>query len=167
MMIKLGIVGTKKSGKTTVIEELVGHLSGKGYRVATIKHTSHRHRFDTPGKDSYRHREAGAGLTIAVSDNEIAVFTTPDLLDPEQIQDLTHGQFDILLIEGNRFADHPKILVTRNPENLWDEMPRNIMATIGPERIDNVAAHFEEDDYDGLASFIVSRMLKDKTETSG
>jgi molybdopterin-guanine dinucleotide biosynthesis protein B len=166
-MVKLGIVGTKKSGKTTVIEKLVGHLSGRGYRVATTKHTSHRHRFDTPGKDSYRHRESGAAMTIAVSDNEMAVFTTPDILDPVQIQGLAQGKFDIWLVEGFRFADHPKILVTRNPEKPWDEMPPNIVATIGPERIDGVPEHFEADDYDGLASFIIDTMLTKESGISG
>jgi molybdopterin-guanine dinucleotide biosynthesis protein B len=165
-MVKLGIVGTRKSGKTTVIENLVGRLSGEGYRVATTKHTSHRHRFDIPGKDSYRHRESGAALTIAVSENEIAVFTTPDNLDPEQVQELTDGNFDIWLVEGFRFADHPKILVTRNPEKLWDEMPRNIVATIGPERFDDVPAHFEADDFAGLAAFVIDNMLSGKTENS-
>lgn len=166
-MVKLGVIGAKKSGKTTVIEGLINHLSGEGYRVATMKHTSHRHQFDTPGKDSYRHRQAGAKLTIAVSDNDIAVFTKPDMLDPGQIQDLTDGQFDIWLIEGFRHADHSKILVTRNPEKLWDEMPRNIVATIGPGRINNVPAHFETDDYDGLASFIIATLLNEKTGNQG
>ncbi len=158
-MIKLGVIGAKKSGKTTVIEGLINHLSGEGYRVATLKHTSHRHQFDTPGKDSYRHRQAGAGLTIAVSDNEIAVFTKPDLLDPGKIQDLTDGQFDIWIIEGYRHADHPKIFVTRNMKKLPEPMPGNIIATIGPERLDNVPAHFEDGDYSGLGAFVISTTI--------
>jgi molybdopterin-guanine dinucleotide biosynthesis protein B len=163
-MLEIGVTGAKKSGKTTAIEGLIHYLSGEGYRVATLKHTSHRHQFDTPGKDSYRHRQAGAGLTIAVSENEIAVFTKPDLLHPGQIHDLTEGQFDIWLIEGFRHADHPKILVTRNMEKLPQPMPGNIIATIGPERIEGVPAHFEDGDYSGLGDFVISTMIDNKKE---
>jgi molybdopterin-guanine dinucleotide biosynthesis protein B len=164
MMIKLGVTGAKKSGKTTVIEGLISYLGDKGYRVATMKHTSHRHQFDTPGKDSYRHRQAGAKLTIAVSDNDIAVFTKPDLVDPGQIQDLTEGQFDIWIIEGFRQADHSKIIVTRNLKGFPETMPTNIIATIGPERVENVPVHFEDGDYVGLGDFVISTMIDNEKE---
>jgi molybdopterin-guanine dinucleotide biosynthesis protein B len=164
-MIKLAIVGAKKSGKTMVMEGLIKYLHGKGYRVATIKHSSHRHRFDIPGKDSYRHREAGAGLTMAVSENEIAVFTRPDLLDAEQVQSLARGRFDIWLIEGKKSSDHAKILVTRKLKEFSEPLPTNVVATIGPERIEGVPAHFESGDYNGLGSYIISAMLDKKMET--
>ena len=59
-MRRIHIIGRKNSGKTTLVVELVQQLSAMGKRVATIKHTHHRHELDVPGKDSYRHREAGA-----------------------------------------------------------------------------------------------------------
>ena len=163
-MLKLAIAGAKKSGKTTVIEGLIGYLAGKGHRVATIKHTSHYHRFDTPGKDSYRHRQAGAGLTVAMSQEEVAIFARPDLLDIRRIQQMTDELFDIWLIEGDLRADNPKILVTRNLEEFSGAMPGNIVATIGPERIDGVSAHFEAGDYEGLGSFVVNSMLDREAE---
>lgn len=162
-MVNIAVVGAKKSGKTAVIEGLIGYLDSKGYRVASIKHTSHRHRFDTPGKDSYRHRQAGAGMTIAMSDEEVAVFARPDLLDTRQIQLVTDEKFDIWLIEGDRRSDHPKILVTQHLKEFPEAMPENIVATIGPERIGGVPAHFETEDYDGLGSFVISTMLDKKS----
>ena len=162
-MVELGIVGAKNSGKTAVIEGLVSYLVGKGHRVGTIKHTSHSHRFDTPGKDSYRHREAGAGLTIAVSDEEVAVFAQPGLLDTRQLRHMTGHQIDIWLIEGDRRAERPKVVVTRHLEELSGGLPENIVATIGPERLGDAPAHFEEGDYDGLGAF-VSTMLDKKSE---
>lgn len=165
-MYKLAVVGAKNSGKTTVIEGLIRHLTAKGYRVATIKHTSHRHRFDTPGKDSYRHREAGADLTVAMSLEEIAVFSQPDSFDVEQFQDTTMGRFDIWLIEGNHQADHPKVLVTRLLRDFADELPNNIIATIGPEQIDDSLPRFEETDYEGLGTFVIKNMLGKKSEIS-
>ncbi|MCP4583104.1 MAG: molybdopterin-guanine dinucleotide biosynthesis protein B [candidate division Zixibacteria bacterium] len=163
-MVKLAIVGAQNSGKTTVIEALIDYLVGKGIRVASIKHTSHRHRFDTPGKDSYRHREAGAGLTVAMSGEEVAVFARPDSLDISLIQDITGEQFDIWLIEGDRTADHPKIVVTRNLKEFGEATPSNLIATIGPEQINESLPHFDTGDYEGLGSFVISTMLDRKTE---
>ncbi len=163
-MVELAVVGAKNSGKTTVIEGLVEYLVGEGYRVATIKHTSHSHRFDKPGKDTYRHRQAGAMLTVAVSKGETAIFAEPDSIDIRQIQNITCQPVDILLIEGDRNADRPKILVTRQMGELSDELPGNIVATIGPERLDNVPTHFEGEDYRGLGSFVINSMTEKKME---
>ena len=163
-MVELAVVGAKKSGKTTVIEGLVSYLVGEGYRVATIKHSTHSHRFDTQGKDSYRHRQAGAGLTVAMSNEEIAMFAQPDLLDVRQLQYMTRQQIDIWLIEGDRSANRPKVLVTRNLKELSDAIPENIVATIGPERLGEVPVHFEEGDYSRLGSFVCGTMFDNKTE---
>jgi molybdopterin-guanine dinucleotide biosynthesis protein B len=163
-MVELAVVGAKKSGKTTVIEGLVGYLVGAGYRVGTIKHTAHSHRFDTRGKDSYRHRRAGAGMTIAVSDEEVAVFARPDLLDTRQLRHMTLRQIDIWLIEGDRHADRPKVLVTRHLDESSDALPENIVATIGPEQLAGVPVHFEAGDYGGLGSFVTGTLLDKRTE---
>ena len=55
-----GVVGWKNNGKTTLVERLVEHLAARGYRVSTVKHAHHEVDLDQPGKDSWRHREAGA-----------------------------------------------------------------------------------------------------------
>ncbi len=147
-----------------MIEGLVSYLASKGYRVATIKHTSHSHQFDTQGKDSYRHREAGAGIAVAVSGEEIAIFAQPDLLDTRQLQHMTEKQIDIWIIEGDQRADRPKILVTRHLKELPDTLLENIVATIGPERFGDVPAHFEAGDHGGLGSFVSSAILEKKAE---
>lgn len=163
-MAELAIVGAKNSGKTTIIEGLVDCLVGEGYRVATIKHTSHSHRFDTPGKDSYRHRQAGARLTVTVSNEEIAIFAQPDVVDIRQVQYMTRQQIDLWLIEGDRYAERPKVLVTRKVKELSGALPENIVATIGPERFGEVPVHFEAEDYGGLGSFVRGTILGEKTE---
>jgi molybdopterin-guanine dinucleotide biosynthesis protein MobB len=158
-VIELGVVGARNSGKTTVIERLVRILVKKGFQVATAKHTSHFHQIDTPGKDSHRHREAGAALTVVISEEEVAVFARPDILDWTRIQELTGRQSDIWLVEGDRRSDRAKVLVTRKLGDLAGPPPKNIIATIGPDRIDGVAAHFESNDVNGLGSFIVDTVL--------
>ncbi|OGL45835.1 MAG: molybdopterin-guanine dinucleotide biosynthesis protein B [Candidatus Schekmanbacteria bacterium RBG_13_48_7] len=158
-MAELGVVGAKNSGKTTVIEGLVKFLVREGYRVATIKHTSHSHRFDTPGKDTYRHRQAGAMLTIAAGKDETAIFAQPDLLDIQQFQSMIHQKIDIWLIEGDRCDSRRKILVARHLSELPKPMPENIIALIGPERLENITVSFEADDFEGLGSFVKSNVL--------
>ncbi len=71
----VSVIGTKKSGKTTTVENLIAELTKRGYRVAAIKHVPERENFtiDTPGKDTYRYAERGAKTVIAVSASEIAV----------------------------------------------------------------------------------------------
>lgn len=160
-MIKLAIVGAKNSGKTTVMEGLVAHLTGLGYRVATVKHTSHRHRFDIPGKDSYRHRQAGAGMTIAVSGEELAVFADSRAIEMRRIQASVEDQFDIWLIEGDHLAvDNPKIFVTRHMEDFSGALPDNIIATIGAERINETLPHFDASDYAALGDFVIETFLE-------
>jgi molybdopterin-guanine dinucleotide biosynthesis protein B len=163
-MVELAVVGAKNSGKTTVIEGLVGYLVANGYRVAAVKHTSHSHRFDTPGKDTFRHREAGAVLTVARSEGETAVFAQPNILDIRQLQDMIDDHVDIWLIEGDRQADRPKILVTRGLDESSEGVPTNIIATIGPKRLAGVPTHFEPGDYGGLGSFVIEAMAKKKAE---
>ena len=163
-LIELAVVGAKNSGKTVVIENLVNYLINKGFRIATIKHTSHSHRFDTPGKDSYRHRQAGARLTIAISEEEVAIFAQPNVLDIRQLKDISRGQIDAWLIEGDLRSDRPKILVTRQMKELPGKLPIGFVATIGPQRLSDVPVHFEESDYDGLGSFIINTVLEKKTE---
>ncbi|MBU8933507.1 MAG: molybdopterin-guanine dinucleotide biosynthesis protein B [candidate division Zixibacteria bacterium] len=163
-MLELGIVGAKNSGKTTVVEKLVCNLEKNGVRTATVKHTSHSHRFDTPGKDSYRHREAGATLTVIVSEEEVAVFARPDTLEWTRIQELTDNQFDIWLVEGERRSDRAKVLVTRELADMERPLPNNIVATIGPERVDKVDKHFEPDDFRALGSFVIDTILNSGKE---
>jgi len=165
-MFELAVVGAKNSGKTTVIEALVRRLTAEGYRVATIKHTSHRHRYDTPGKDSFRHRQAGAALTVAMSEEEIAVFSRPDSFDVETFQHMAENRFDIWLIEGYHLAGYAKIFITRHRHEFSDEMPKNIIASIGPERIDSSLPHFEDEDYEGLGAFVIDKMNEKKSEIS-
>jgi molybdopterin-guanine dinucleotide biosynthesis protein MobB len=158
-VVELGIVGARNSGKTTVIEQLVRNLVENGVRTATAKHTSHSHRFDTPGKDSHRHREAGAALTVVVSEKEMAVFTMRGTLEWARIRELLDRQFDVWLVEGDRRSDRAKVLVTRRLGELAGPLPNNIIATIGPEPVDGVTSHFDSNDVDGLGTFIVDTVL--------
>ena len=73
-MRRIHIIGRKNSGKTSLVVRLVEYYRTAGYRVGTIKHTHHHHELDTPGKDSFRHRQAGASAVGILAPTMNAVF---------------------------------------------------------------------------------------------
>lgn len=110
----IGIVGWKNSGKTTLVIELVHLLTTWGFKVATIKHAHHAFDIDQPGKDSYRHREAGATDVIVASGtrwaqmHELRGEREPELAD---LLPRISPAIDIVLVEGFKRDPHPKIEV--------------------------------------------------------
>lgn len=109
------IVGRQKHGKTTLIEELIRFWRGRGVRVGTIKHTSHIHEFDQPGKDSHRHRVAGAEPVAIVGPEQSAIFlAVPNPSAPlAHVLTLFQDECDIVLIEGHIEGEWPKVEVWR------------------------------------------------------
>ncbi len=166
-MVELGIVGDRNSGKTTLVEALARNLVELGYHVATVKHTSHEHTFDQPGKDSHRHRRAGTGMTLAISDSELALFADSTEAHRQLLMDVMATQFDICLVEGDRSATRPKLLVTRNREAGDTDFPSNIVALYGPTLPEVQVPRFALDDIDGLVAFIVRQYLTPSTEATG
>lgn len=116
-MRRVHIIGRKNHGKTLLVVELVREFSARGLKVATIKHTHHRHELDTPGKDSHRHRQAGAVAVGILSQGMSAVFVP-------SVQDTTgrdrYAPFeamlagaDLIVVEGDSQTTAPKIEVWR------------------------------------------------------
>jgi len=111
-----GIAGYKNSGKTTLIVALVRELAGRGWRVGTVKHAHHEFDIDHPGKDSFRHREAGATEIIVASTRrvahirELAGADEPTL--DELVRDMRH--VDLALVEGWKSGTHPRIELRRS-----------------------------------------------------
>ncbi len=97
----------RRSGKTRVIEELTRILTSRGYSVATVKHCSHP--IDVTGKDTWRHRAAGAKATLAVYKDEAALFLAGLECDIDRYLDLLPST-SFTLIEGFRKLNYPKIL---------------------------------------------------------
>jgi len=110
----LAIVGYSNAGKTTLMEKLIAGLTAKGLRIATIKHSHHQPELDTPGKDSWRHKQAGAtGSLLLGPEQMMLVQDVPQVQTPQQIADLYFSDADLVLAEG--FASMPcaKIEVVR------------------------------------------------------
>ena len=125
-MRAVGIVGRSGSGKTTLIERLLPLLRARGVAVSTVKRTHHSVDLDPPGKDSRRHRDAGAEEVLLVSDRRWALLReTPD---PPPLQALLArlAPVDLVLVEGFKSAGLPQIEVYRaglGKAPLWPEAP--------------------------------------------
>ena len=113
-MNRVNIVGRKNHGKTTLIIELIEGLSRRGLLVGTIKHSNHAHELDTPGKDSYRQRLAGASPAAVVSRDLVAVYM--DCRDEMDLYDRLaplYASCDVVLVEGHIHSSGVKLEVWR------------------------------------------------------
>ena len=110
-----GIAGFKNAGKTSLVVELLRELTGRGLKLATVKHAHHEFDIDHPGKDSYQHREAGAAEVIVASSRRWAhIKELNDESEPELDELLEHIQgVDLVLVEGYKHGTHPKLEVRR------------------------------------------------------
>ncbi len=111
----LGVVGWSGSGKTTLLVKLIPLLAGRGLRVATLKHAHHSFDVDTPGKDSYEHRKAGASEVIVSSSRRWVqmheVGDGPEATLAELLGKLSPCH--LVLVEGFKAERHPKLEVFR------------------------------------------------------
>ncbi|MDP6010714.1 MAG: molybdopterin-guanine dinucleotide biosynthesis protein B [Candidatus Poseidoniaceae archaeon] len=108
----LGFYGFSNSGKTTLLERIIPRLMAKGLRVGTIKQTHHCVSADREGKDTWRHRQAGAESVILSSDIETALFFGRKLNLSETIELLTSTtKVDVVLLEGWKDESIPKVFL--------------------------------------------------------
>ncbi len=111
----IGVVGWKNNGKTTLVTRLVAHLVGRGLRVSTVKHAHHSVDVDRPGKDSHRHREAGASeVVLATARRWVLIHELRDEPEPPLEELLAKmAPADLVVVEGFKRFPHPKIEVHR------------------------------------------------------
>ncbi|EGV19072.1 molybdopterin-guanine dinucleotide biosynthesis protein B [Thiocapsa marina] len=118
MIPVVGFVAPSGTGKTTLVLQVVAALDGRGLRVGYLKHAHHRFDLDVPGKDSYEVREAGAQQTLLASKARWALQVRNPVQgeDPDLHRMLSRFEFerlDLILVEGFKHADYPKIEVYR------------------------------------------------------
>lgn len=154
-------VGHSGCGKTTLVEKLIPELTRRGLRVATIKHAHHKVVLDTPGKDSWRYKQAGAAMSMLVTSNELQlVAEAVDRREPAQLAQRFLGETDIVLAEGFSHAAGEKIEVLRRACN---NEPRctledGLIAMVSDmEEVYPQLPHFELDDASGIVDFLLAR----------
>lgn len=155
-----GVAGWKNSGKTTLVERLVSEFVRRGYRVATIKKAHHAVNVDTPGTDSFRHRQAGAGEVALVSGRHLALMRDlPRDGEPALEEVLAMlAPCDLVLVEGYKREAHPKIEVRRR-ESLKDGALAGAVPNVRAIAADHAVQDpglpaYALDDLTGIADFI-------------
>lgn len=154
-----GVTGWKNAGKTGLMERLVAEITSRGLSVSTIKHAHHSFDVDHPGKDSHRHRVAGAHEVLLASKNRIALMQElRDHEEPELAHLLTRlSPVDLVLIEGYKQDRHPKIeahrSVTGQPLIAPGDDTIRAVASDAPLTLDRPV--FGLDDTIALADFVL------------
>ena len=153
-----GITGWKNSGKTGLMERLVAEFTARGFSVSTIKHAHHSFDVDQPGKDSFRHREAGAKEVLLASRNRFVLMNEFRGAEEPTLAGLLAklSSVDLVLVEGYKRDRHPKIEAHRK------ETGKNLIA-VADDTIRAVASNdnpsldkpvFDLDDTWSIADFI-------------
>jgi molybdopterin-guanine dinucleotide biosynthesis protein B len=153
----ISFVGKSGSGKTTLLEKVIKRLKQEGFRVAAIKHDAHRFDIDKPGKDSWRMTQAGADV-VAISSSEkmamVEIVSKEKSLD--EIIAMLPDEVDIVLTEGYKSGDKPKIEICRSEvyrERLCS--PEELLAIVSDVVWDDLdVPQYQLDDIDGVVNEI-------------
>ena len=157
-----GVVGWKNAGKTGLVERLVTEITSRGFTVSTIKHAHHTFDVDRPGKDSYRHRHAGATEVLLSSTNRFALMHELRGSEEPSLADLLArlSPVDLVLIEGYKRDVHPKVEAFRAETG-------NPLIALGDDTVKAVAADtpldldrpvFDLNDTVSIADFILAEV---------
>jgi len=158
-----GFAGWSGRGKTTLIEKLIPRLVGRGLRVSLVKHAHHSFDVDQPGKDSYRHRHAGASEILVTSSRRwVLMHELRGAQEPsfdEQVK--RFSPCDVLLVEGFKFAPIPKLEVWRKEtgEALLHPNDPHIVALATDAKVDTKLPLLDLND-DGAIALFIMKFLK-------
>ncbi|WP_226627321.1 molybdopterin-guanine dinucleotide biosynthesis protein B [Alloyangia pacifica] len=154
-----GVTGSKNCGKTGLMERLVAEVCARGLSVSTLKHAHHSTDVDQPGRDSYRHRQAGAQEVLLASPHRWALMhELRDAPEPPLSELLTKlSPVDLVLIEGYKAAPHPKIEAHRaeTGKPLLSPANSSIRAVAADSAVETALPRFDLDDTKAIADFIL------------
>ncbi|MEL7106900.1 MAG: molybdopterin-guanine dinucleotide biosynthesis protein B [Pseudomonadota bacterium] len=157
-----GVVGWKNAGKTGLMERLVTEFTQRGLTVSTIKHAHHGFDVDQPGKDSHRHREAGAREVIVASAARYAVLhELRDVPEPPLEALIARlSPVDLVLVEGYKRDRHPKIEAWRavNANPLIADDDPTVRAVAADALLERDQPVFDLDDTHAIADFIAAEL---------
>ncbi|WP_373500872.1 molybdopterin-guanine dinucleotide biosynthesis protein B [Desulfococcus sp.] len=158
----ISFVGHSGSGKTTLLVKLIPELKRRGYRIGTVKHTHHEPETHDRGKDSTRHREAGAETVIFASSRRISLDKETPGDDPEALLPYFHDM-DLVITEGFKRKNRPKIEVYRTTTHAGPlyRGQADFVAMVTDADLPLEIRKFHLEDITGLADFIEKRFLAD------
>lgn len=157
-----GITGYKNAGKTGLMERLVTEITGRGFSVSTLKHAHHTFDVDHPGKDSFRHRTAGAQQVLLASGTRWALMSELRGAEEPPLSDLLQklDPVDLVLVEGYKRDRHPKIEAYRGETNhpLIAKDDDTIRAVATDTTLDVAQPTFDLNDTVAIADFILAEV---------
>ncbi len=160
----VGFAGYSGSGKTTLVEQLIPALKLRGLRVSVVKHAHHKFDVDHPGKDSHRHREAGAFEVLVASSRRLALmreFEREATLSVHHLLAQLYEGVDWVLVEGFKASDLPKVEVWRaesgQPVRYPDDVFVTAIATDSPQQLPEPTLRplLDLNDPDAVAQWLV------------
>jgi len=158
----IGIAGYSGSGKTTLIEKLIPMFVLEGFKVSLIKHAHHEFDVDQPGKDSWRHRHAGASEVMIGSSNRWALMHELRGAPEPSLDDLLKrlSPCDLVIVEGWKFNAIPKVEVHRKlaDKPLLFTEDRSVVAIATDEQLASELPQFGLEDAEGVAQFIIRHL---------
>ncbi|MCD6387764.1 MAG: molybdopterin-guanine dinucleotide biosynthesis protein B [Desulfobulbaceae bacterium] len=163
----VSLVGRPDHGKTTLLEKLIPELNHRGYRIGTIKHHVHEFAMDKPGKDTWRHKQAGAHSVVLSSPTGLGLIRDVSGDTPvEELVDRYFSDVDLVIAEGYKRLALPKIEVYRskladtplqNRDETWIGMVTDL-------KQEGDLPHFGLDDISGIVDFLITTFLKSDKE---
>jgi molybdopterin-guanine dinucleotide biosynthesis protein B len=164
----VSIVGKSGSGKTTLLEGLIRELKQRGYRIGTIKHDAHSFEIDRPGKDTWRHAQAGSDHVVISSPQRVASIRR--VQQEQSLEELAAGMVDVdlVLTEGYKRGNAPKIEVSRRARSeTLICLPEELVAVASDQPFDLDVPQYDLNDILGLADLIEIRFLRAEIPASG
>ena len=158
------VVGKSNTGKTTLLEKLIPEITARGYRVGTVKHDVHGFDMDRPGKDSWRHAQAGAWAVLVSSPDKVALIQRVDHEKSiDELAEMMGDSVDIILTEGFKRSKQLKIEISRSEVNsellcTEDELIAIVSDVPHPLRV----PQFGLDDVKGLADLLEKAYLRNR-----
>jgi formylmethanofuran dehydrogenase subunit E len=159
-VVVVSFIGRANSGKTLLLERVVAEVKRRGYRVAVVKHCPHGCSVDQPGSDTWRYQRAGSDVVAASAPHELAVMRRLDA-EPtaDQIAEMVGSDVDIVLLEGFKQSDLPKILVNdqqsgRQPVGYGGELLASVTPIVSPEGV----MRYGESQVDRIAQLLLGRI---------
>jgi molybdopterin-guanine dinucleotide biosynthesis protein B len=161
----ISVVGKSGVGKTTALERIIRELKARGYAVGTVKHDTHGFEVDRPGKDSWRHAQAGSDAVVISGPRRMALIRRLDAEMPLDEVVGTMGDVDIVITEGYKRGDKPKIEVTRKERGT--ELlcqAEELVAIMADYPVDISVPQFALDDAAGIVCLLEECYLRDTRE---
>ncbi len=156
------IVGKSNSGKTTLLEKIIALLTDKGYKIGSVKHAHDGFEMDKEGKDSWRHRKAGAGATLVISKDKVAMVKDDATSYIEKMK-FYLSDMDIILAEGFKKQALPKIEVFRTDSGHNEPLcmaDKNLIAFVTDSNYKPDVPIFGLEDINNIVDFIEFNFLK-------